>query len=155
MRWMMLSVALWVVVVPVAASAQKAKGDKKGKDSTYIGCIEAGSATGTVMLTHVAADPMAKDVGKRAAKGKKDKPVPTTVNLTSTALDLSKHEGHRVSVTGSVVDGKFTVKSLTMVASFLLLDVAGADVPAATQLHRGRHARESSRRRPARMRRAC
>jgi len=118
MQWMMLSVALMVVVVlPVAAGAQKAKGDKKGKDSTYTGCIEAGTAAGTVMLTDVAADQTGKDVGKRAAKGKKDKPVPTTMNLMSAVLDLSKHEGHRVSVAGSVVDGKLTVKSLTMVAA--------------------------------------
>jgi hypothetical protein len=116
MKWMMLSLALLVVVVPVAAGAQNAKGDKKGKHSTYTGCVEAGSATGTVMLTHVAADQTGKDLGKRAAKGKKDKPVPTTINLMSTVLDLSKHLGHKVSVTGSVVDGKFTVKSLTMVA---------------------------------------
>ncbi|SRR6266487_2206806 len=116
MKWMW-SVALMVVVVlPVAAGAQKAKGDKKRKDSTYTGCIEAGSAAGTVVLTHVAADQTGKDVGRKAAKGKKNRPVPTTMDLTSTVLDLGEHVGHKVSVTGSVVDGKFTVKSLTMVA---------------------------------------
>ena len=117
MKWRMWSVALMIVVVlPVAAGAQKAKGEK-GKDSTYTGCIEAESTAGTVMLTHLAADQMGKDVGKKAAKGKKDKPVPKTIILTSAALDLSKHVGHEVSVTGSVVDGKFTVKSLTMAAA--------------------------------------
>ena len=70
MKWSMSSVAILVAAVSsVAVGAQSggtmAKGDKMDKmemmDANYTGCVEAGSAAGTFMLTHVAtADHMAR-----------------------------------------------------------------------------------------------
>ena len=158
MKWMMCGVAMLVaIVLPVVAGAQSgttAKGDKMDKmemkDATYTGCIEVGSTAGTFTLTHVADDHMAKDamkkdtmksdtMGKDTMKNDtmgKDT-MATTLTLTSASVDLSKHLGHKVSVTGSAAHGKmdamgkdtmakggmakdasaFTVKSLKMVAA--------------------------------------
>jgi hypothetical protein len=77
MKWTISSVAVLVAaVLPMAVVAQSggtmAKGDKMDKmemkDTTYTGCIEAGSTTGTFTLTHLAADDhMGKDtMGKGA-----------------------------------------------------------------------------------------
>ena len=151
MKWMMSSVAMLIaVVVSVTAIAQSggpmARGDKMDKmemkDTTHIGCIEAGSAPGTFMLTHLTADDhMGKDTMKKGAMKKdtmaydtmgKDTMAPPTFSLSSASVDLSKHVGHKVSVSGSSAQGKmdamekdtmakgtsaFTVKSLKMVAA--------------------------------------
>jgi pentapeptide MXKDX repeat protein len=149
MKWMMWSVTMLVAaVLPVAVGAQSgamAKGDKMDKmemkDATYTGCIEAGTAAGTFRLTHVAADHMGKDAMKKDTMAKdtmgKDAMAPTTLTLTNSSVDLSKHVGHKVSITGSAAHGKmdamgkdtmakdtmtkdasaFTVKSLKMVAA--------------------------------------
>jgi pentapeptide MXKDX repeat protein len=152
----MSSVAILVAAVSsVALAAQSggtmAKGDKMDKmemmDANYTGCIEAGSAAGTFMLTHVAtADHMGKDMMKKDAMAKDnmakdamakdgmshESMVPTTLTLTGSSVDLSKHLGHKVSITGSLAHEKmdsmekgtmgtststFTVKSLKMVAA--------------------------------------
>ena len=132
MKSMMWSVAMLVaVVLPVTAGAQSgtmAKGDKMDKmemkGATYTGCIEAGSTAGTFVLTHVADDHMAKDAMKKDTMKKdtmkkdtmgkdtmakdamsKDT-MATTLTLSSTSVDLSKHVGHKVSVTGSAAHGK-------------------------------------------------
>ena len=149
MKWMMSSVAMLIaVVLSGRAIAQSGgtmtKGDKMDKmemkDTTHTGCIEAGSAPGTFMLTHLAADDhmgknrMKKDTMKTATMAHdtmgKDAMAQTTFSLSSASVDLSKHVGHKVSVTGS--HGKmdamekdtmakgtpaFTVKSLKMVAA--------------------------------------
>ena len=166
MKWSMSSVAILVAAVSsVALGAQSegtmAKGGKMDKmemmDANYTGCIEAGSAAGTFMLTHVAtADHMGKDMMKKDAMEKdtmttntmtkntmtkdamaKDRMshesmAPTTLTLTGSSVDLSKHLGHKVSLTGSLAHEKmdamekgtmgkstptFTVKSLKMVAA--------------------------------------
>ena len=144
MKGMMCSVALLILaVLPVATGAQSgtmAKRDKMDememKDATYTGCIEAGTAAGTFMLTHVAAEHMGKDAMKKDTMSK-DAVAPTTLTLTSRSVDLSKHLGHQVSITGSAAHRKmdamgrgtmakdptakdasaFTVKSLKMVAA--------------------------------------
>src|SRR5260221_7223467 len=108
MKSMMWSVALLVAaVLPVAVSAQAgtmAKGDKMDKmemkDATYTGCIAAGTAAGTFMLTHVADDHMGKDAMKKDAM-KNDAMKKDTMALTSASVDLGKHLGHKVSVTGT------------------------------------------------------
>jgi hypothetical protein len=63
---------------------------------------------------------------------RKDAMAPSAVSLTSSSIDLNKHVGHKVSVTGSAAHAKmdtmesdamrnatspFTVKSLKMVAA--------------------------------------
>ena len=149
MKGMMWSVATLVaVVLPAAAVAQSgtmAKGDKMDKmemkDATYTGCIAAGTAEGTFMLTHVSADAMGKDAMKKDSLKKdtmaKDTMTPESLALASSSVDLSKHLGHKVAITGSPAHGKmdamgkdtmakdgmakdapaFTVKSLKMVSA--------------------------------------
>ena len=115
--------------------------------ANYTGCIEAGSAAGTFMLTHVGtADHMGKDMMKTDAMAKDtmakdamakdgvshESMAPTTLTLTGSSVDLSKHLGHKVSLTGSLAQEKmdamekgtmgksastFTVKSLKMIAA--------------------------------------
>lgn len=151
---MMWSVALLVaVVLPAAVGAQSstmAKGDKMDKmemkDAMYTGCIAAGTAAGTFVLTHVADDHMGKDAMKKDAMKNdamkkdamaKDTMAATSMPLMSTSVDLAKHIGHKVSVTGTVAHAKmdpmgkdtmakdamakdgpaFTVKSLKMIAA--------------------------------------
>jgi len=138
-----LVVAVWSVALGAQSGGAMAKGDKmETMDTNYTGCIEAGSAAGAFMLTHLAtADHMGKDVMKKDAMKKdtmaedsmsKDSMAPTTLTLAGSSVDLSKHVGHKVSVTGSPAHEKmdtmekgtmgkatptFTVKSLTMVAA--------------------------------------
>ena len=144
MKSMMWSVALLVAaVLPVAAGAQSgtmAKGDKMDKmemkDATYTGCIAAGTAAGAFVLTHAIDDHMGKDAMKKNTMAKNTMAA-TTMALTSASVDLGKHLGHKVSVTGTAAHGKmdamgkdtmakdamakdgpaFTVKSLKMVAA--------------------------------------
>ena len=118
MKWNASSVAMVVAAVfSVGIGAQTggtmAKDDMTGKmdmkDTTYTGCIEAGSAAGVFTLTHVVEDHM----GKGMMKDSKDKSAmpaehmdhdamaPTMLSLTGTAVDLRKHVGHKVTVTGS------------------------------------------------------
>ena len=132
MKWSMSSVAILVAAVSsVALGAQSggtmAKGDKmEMMDANYTGCIEAGSAAGTFMLTHVAAadhmgkdmmkkdaiarDAMAKDTMAKDAMAKdrmsKDAMAPTTLTLTGSSVDLSKYLSHKVSITGSLAHEK-------------------------------------------------
>ena len=143
MKWSMSSVTILIAAVSsVALGAQSggtmAKGDKmEMMDANYTGCIEAGSAADTFMLTHVAtADHMGKDMMKKDATAKDgmshESMAPTTLTLTGSSVDLSKHQGHKVSITGSLAHEKmdamekgtmgkstsmFTVKSLKMIAA--------------------------------------
>jgi len=114
-RAAMLSVT--VVAQSGSTSANGGKMDKMPmKDTTYTGCVEAGSAPTSFMLTHLAADDhmgkdaMKKDMMKKDAMKKdtmakdgmsKDTMAPTTWSLASSSVDLSKHVGHKVTVTGS------------------------------------------------------
>ena len=156
MKWSMSSVAILIAAVSsVALGAQSGgtmtKGDKMDKvemmDANYTGCIEAGSTAGTFVLTHVAtANHMGKDMMKKDAIAKDtmakdaiakdgmshESMAPTTLTLTGSSVDLSKHLGHKVSITGSLAHEKmdamekgtmgkststFTVKSLKMIAA--------------------------------------
>jgi len=146
MKWMMSSVGVLlaavlsvsVVAQSGGAAANGGKMDKMAmKDTTYTGCVEAGGAPSRFMLTHLAADDhMGKDAMKKDTMAKdgmsKDAMAPTTWSLASSSVDLSKHLGHKVTVTGSPAQGKmdtmgkdamgkgapvFTVTSLKMVAA--------------------------------------
>ena len=133
MKWMMSSVAVLIAMVLSSAIAAQSGGAtaKRGtmdkmatKDATHTGCIEAGSAPGTFTLTHLAADDhMAQNAMKKDTMTKesmsKSAMAPPTLSLTSTSVDLSKHLGHKVSVTGShdKATSPFVVKSLKMVAA--------------------------------------
>jgi hypothetical protein len=146
MKWMMPSVGVLVAAVlsgsaaaqSASTGANGAKMDKMAmNDTTYTGCVEAGGAPGTFTLTHLAADDrMGKDAMKKDTMTKdsmsKDAMAPSTLALSSSSVDLNKHLGHKVSVTGSAAQGKmdamgkdamgkgapaFTATSLKMVAA--------------------------------------
>ncbi len=158
MKWSTSIVAILVAVSSMTVGAQSggtmAKGDKMDKmemmDANYTGCIEAGRAAGTFMLTHVAtADHVGKDMMKKDAMAHDTKVTmtkdamakdgmshgamaPTSLTLTGSSVDLRKHVGHKVSLTGSLPHEKmdamekgtmgkstspFTVKSLKMIAA--------------------------------------
>src|ERR1700681_2229927 len=124
MKWMMSSVgALIAAMLSVSVVAQSggtaANGGKMDqmamKYTTYTGCVEAG-APSNFMLTHLAADDhmgkdaMKKDTMKKDTMAKdgmsKDAMALTMWSLASSSVDLSKHLGHKVTVTGSPARGK-------------------------------------------------
>jgi hypothetical protein len=105
----------------------------KSTSATLTGCVAQGVAAGTYILTNITKD----------ETNAKDGLVRTSVLLSSTDVNLSKHVGHRVSVTGGylghgrttsvaamdkpapteeiargdkLTSGTFRVKSLAMVA---------------------------------------
>ena len=79
------------------AGAQDKMAKPMGKDKTYTGCIAAGDMTGTYTLTHVMGD-MGKDAMKKDTMGKDAMARPMAID--SKSVDLSKHVGHKVAVTG-------------------------------------------------------
>jgi hypothetical protein len=126
-----LVAAVCSVAVAAQSGATMAKGDAMSKmemkDTTYTGCIEAGSTDGSFTLTHLSGDDhMAKEMTKSGAmkndsiaKDTKetkdtiakehmghDAMTPTTLNLASSSIDLRKHLSHKVSVTGSLAHEK-------------------------------------------------
>ena len=68
--------------------------------ATLTGCVARGAATGTYTLTNAAKDgePMAKDALQRL-----------TVGLSGSDVDVSKHVGHKVAVTGSYARFEFVM----------------------------------------------
>ena len=135
MKWNLSGIAILVAAVcSVAVTAQSgttmAKGDTMSKmemkDTTYTGCIEAGSTVGSFTLTHLSSDErmgkemmkpgamkndgmaqdnMAKDTMAKEHMGQ-DAMMPTTVNLAGATIDLRKYLGNKVSVTGSLTNEK-------------------------------------------------
>src|SRR5690606_38243797 len=74
------------------------------KSKTYVGCVVAGASAGTFTLTQDAADMgMDKDAMGDSAMGKdmgKEAMTVTKLAISSKTIDLSRHVGHTVSVTG-------------------------------------------------------
>jgi pentapeptide MXKDX repeat protein len=155
MKWMTSSVVIVAVALSVGVRAQS--GEAMAKDGkmdkmktptkTYTGCLAAGAETGTFTLTHVMADDhmgkdamkkdamksdtMSKDAMAKDSMGKDnmthDAMSSTTMTVSSKNVDLSKHVGHKITVTGSSGPDKmdamgkntaaFAVKSLKMVSA--------------------------------------
>ena len=150
MKWTMsiLAAAFMTAWAGVAAqSSSSMNQDKKlddrakmdGMDVTYTGCIEAAGA-GKFTLAHAVAatshmaDSMKEPPMKKNEMAmdtmKKDSIMSTMLTLSSTAVDLGKHVGQKVSVTGSPTPkmapmdkgamakepAAFTVKSLRTVS---------------------------------------
>ena len=149
MKWNGSSVAIVVAaVLSAGVGAQTGNTMAKGKmadkmemkDATYTGCVEAGASAGMFTLTHVVEDHM----GMETMKDSKDKGTmsgeqmdhnsmaPATLSLAGTKVDLQKHLGHKVAVTGSIshdampsmekdsmkaAPPAFNVKSLKMIAA--------------------------------------
>jgi hypothetical protein len=125
MSRLILGACVTVAMLGVALGAQDkmadtGKMDSMAKEQTYTGCVESAQA-GRYSLTHVkSADAMKTDSMKGDAM-MKDSMAPESLGLSSSAVDLSRHVGHKVSVTGAGGDTMggmvtFTVKSLKMVA---------------------------------------
>ena len=151
MKWMMsilaaVIMATWTGTAAQSGSAmsQDTKMDSMAKmggmDATYSGCVEA-TAPGTFTLVHAVAEngsmaaesmkePSMKQNEMAMKTMEKDNMMSTTLTLSSTAVDLSKHLGQKVSVTGSLTPqmapmdkgamakepAAFTVKSLKTVS---------------------------------------
>jgi hypothetical protein len=99
------------------------KMDHMAMEKAYSGCVE-GSQTGSYTLTHwVMAD--AKKSMKKADSMKKDDsmaPAPLALSAAAPSVDLSKHVGHKVTVTGTDENSMngmatFKVKSLKMIGA--------------------------------------
>ena len=128
-----------VLVLSAAASAQERKMDDKmdkmKSETSYTGCIER-SPDGAFTLGHamassattkksMATDSMAKDSMPKdsmAHDSMMKDPMPSTLGLASTSVDLAKHVGHKVIVKGVAGEpmggmATFTVTSIKMVGS--------------------------------------
>ena len=122
MKWMMSILAAAVMTTWTGVAAQsgssmsqdrKMDGSAKmgGMDATYTGCIEAAGAGKFTLAhavpatSHMAADSMKEPPMKKNELAmdtmKKDSMMSTMLTLSSTAVDLGKHVGQKVSVTGS------------------------------------------------------
>jgi hypothetical protein len=151
MKWTMsiLAAAFMTAWAGVAAQPSSSMNQDKqmdgmakmgGMDVTYTGCVDAAGA-GKFTLAHavaatgqMAADSMKEPPMKKNEMAtdtmKKENMMSTTLTLSSTAVDLSKHVGQKVSVTGSPAPkmapmdkgamanepAAFTVKSLRTVS---------------------------------------
>lgn len=91
-----------------APTGTMAKPMPMAKERTYTGCVATGATTGSFTLTHAAEetamapgamgkDTMGKDSMGKGAMGKDA--MGQTLLIASTAVDLSTHVGHKVSVT--------------------------------------------------------
>ena len=121
MKWMISTLAVAVMTTWMGVAAQSATAmsqDKKmdgvakmGRiDATYTGCIEA-TGVGKFTLAHAVAATEAAGANSMKEPStkkemamdtmKEDSMMSTTLTLSSTAVDLSKHIGQKVSVTGS------------------------------------------------------
>lgn len=132
--------AVAIAMSGLAASAQDKMGKpmEMGKEKNYTGCVEQGASAGTFALGHATAemamgkdaikkdtmgkdamghDTMGKDAMKKDAMGKGGMDM-APLSIASESIDLSKHIGHKVAVTGTE-DGThaFIVTSLKMVAA--------------------------------------
>ena len=116
MKFVVTGVAALCAAAVIGINAQDKMGpDQMGKmekhDQSYTGCVEAGKAPRTYVLTHLAATEdhmgkgeMAKDAMAKDSMGMSHGAMsPTTLVISSKAVDLSKHVGHKVEVTGAPV----------------------------------------------------
>ena len=84
--------------------AQDKMAKPMGKEKTYTGCIAAGDVAGSYTLTHATAemamghDAMKNDAMKKDTMGKDT--MGHSMAIASKSVDLAKHVGHKVSVTG-------------------------------------------------------
>ena len=105
---------------PAAVAAQdkipelQRQGMADAKSVTLNGCVARGTATDSYTLTEK------KDATAPAAT---DATTPVPVKLAGTDVDISKHVGHSVSVTGSYADAKVATDTPT--------GTAGTEKPAA------------------------
>jgi hypothetical protein len=98
---MCMSAAIVFAAVTMAAqeATDKAADKMDKKSQSVTGCVQAGSAPGSYMLTNAMpamGDKMASDA---ASMAKTDM---GSIMLTGTDVDLAPHVGHKVTVTGAM-----------------------------------------------------
>jgi hypothetical protein len=123
---------LAVAAMSHVTGAQDKMAKPMGKERTYTGCIAAGEMAGTYTLNNATAEMamggngMKKDTMAKDSMAKPSMAKPMAIE--SRSIDLAKHVGHKVSVTGpdAMAMGKDTmgkampawsVTSLKMVAA--------------------------------------
>ncbi len=93
---------------PMLAQGAMAKPMPMAKEKMFTGCVATGAMAGSFTLTHaaeetpMAAGAMGKDTMGKDTMGKDamgQMAAPHMLSIASTAVDLSKHVGHKVSVT--------------------------------------------------------
>lgn len=89
---------------PTGGHDQTAKQNEKAKTTTLTGCVAAGTEPGTFTLTNVTREAAAAMKSAPAGTSGTAKPMADSVMLMGTKVDLSKHVGHKVSVTGTPSD---------------------------------------------------
>lgn len=89
---------------PAGGHDQTAKQNEKAKTTTLTGCVAAGTEPGTFTLTNVTREGAAATKGALAGTSGTAKPMSDSVMLMGTKVDLTKHVGHKVSVTGTPSD---------------------------------------------------
>ena len=104
-NWMTLALAIVAVAaVSHVAVAQDKMAKPMGKEKTYTGCIATGEMPGTFTLTNPIAEmTMGGDAMKKDSMGKDSMAKPAAAKamaIESKTVDLAKHIGHKVSVTG-------------------------------------------------------
>ena len=99
-NWMTSALAIVAVAgMSHVAVAQDKMAKPMSKEKTYTGCIAAGEMAGTFTLNHPMAEmPMGGDAMKKDTMGKDSMAKPMMIE--SKTIDLAKHVGHKVSVTG-------------------------------------------------------
>lgn len=121
---------LAVAAMSHVAGAQDKMAKPMGKEKSYTGCIAAGEMAGTYTLNNAMAEmAMGGNAMKKDTMAKDSMAKPATskpMAIESKSIDLAKHVGHKVSVTGPDTTGKdamgkampaWSVTSLKMVAA--------------------------------------
>lgn len=104
-NWMTSALAIVAVAtMSHVAVAQDKMAKPMGKEKTYTGCIATGDMAGTYTLTNPVAEmAMGGDAMKKDTVGKDSMAKPAMakpMTIESKTIDLAKHVGHKVSVTG-------------------------------------------------------
>ena len=90
-----LALAAMIQATPVQAQGgAMAKPMPMAKEKVYTGCVAGGAMAGSFTLTNAA-----EETPMGAGAMAKDAMAAHTMSIASTAVDLSKHVGHKVSVT--------------------------------------------------------
>ena len=86
---------------PASGHDQTANQSAKAKTTTLTGCVAAGTEPGTFRLTNVTREGVSASKSAPAGTSGTAMPMVDSVMLMGTKVDLSKHVGHKVSVTGT------------------------------------------------------
>ena len=127
MRTTCLAITMAAMAIGLSAPARGVSQDKIPElqrprpdfamSTTITGCVAQGTTTDTYVLTNVSRD--VEGTAKAATR-------PVSLALSGSDVDVGKHVGHKVSVTGwditaketvGKVPGVFTVKSLKMISA--------------------------------------